>query len=257
MMLWSLISAKASPGVTTTALAAVAASAEGEAMVAELDPAGADLAVRAQVAYEPPSLVALAAAGRRGLTPELVAAHTCVIGPGLTVLFGPTDGTRASMLLTATGVALGQALAHLKGYVFADCGRWSPGSPSSPILAAAATTVVVLRPDPAEVEHVRCILPELGTLAADVVVAVVGRRPCSADEVAEVLGLDLIGVLENDPSTAGGLARAHSRKGVRRTPLVRSVASMVEALASRSLKSTESAGPAGSVGPKPGVQITR
>lgn len=233
-MLWAFLSLKSSPGATTTALAATAASGPEAALFVELDPAGGDLAARAQVAFAPPGLMALAAAGRRGVSDELVTEHARSIGPGLPVLLGPTDGTQAAAVVGSVAGVLAPALAARTGNVFADCGRWSPASPVNPILAAATATVVVLRPDPAEVDHVRCAVDDLQAVAANVVAAVVGRKPCSPSEVAEVLGVVVLGVVERDPRTSGALPRASRLGPVLRTPLVRSSATLLDALRQRS-----------------------
>ena len=231
--MWALVSAKGSPWVTTFGLAAVAALDPGEGLLAELDPAGGDIAIRAHSAYEAPGLMALAAAGRRGMTPELIAEFERSIGPGLAVLLGPTDGAQATAALASTGPIVAGALAGRPGTVFADCGRYSPSSPAAPVLAASEATVLVLRPEPGEVEHARCLLPTLRTVARDVVVVVAGRKPCKASEVAELLGVEVVGVIEHDARTAMGLAQARSLKGLRRTPLVRSAATVLDRLRDR------------------------
>lgn len=232
-MLWALVSAKGSPGVTTLA---AAAGVGGEALVCELDPAGGDLAARVQVAHEPPGLVTLAAVARRGLAAEMVADQLRTVGPGVPVLFGPPDAARATAALAALGPALGRALAGLEGHVMADCGRWSPASPAAEILEAASATVVVLRAEPDQVAHVHAALPALRSRSAEVVAVVVsGRRRPPVDQVARVLGVEVIGVVEHDPDAAAGLPRAASAPAVRRTPLVRSAATVLDTLAQRTV----------------------
>jgi MinD-like ATPase involved in chromosome partitioning or flagellar assembly len=231
--MWALVSAKGSPGVTTLGLAAVATLPPGEGLLAELDPAGGDVAVWAQTAFEAPGLMALAAAGRRGMTPDLVASYERAIGPGLAVLLGPTDGAQAAAALASTGPTLAAALAGRRGEVFADCGRFSPGSPNTPILAAADATVLVLRPEPGEIEHARCLLPTLRSVTRSLVVVVAGRKPCNPNEVADFLRLEVVGVVDRDSRTAEALARATNAKTLRRTPLVRSAATVFDRLRER------------------------
>lgn len=231
-MLFALLSAKGSPGVTTLA---AAAAVGGEALMLELDPAGGDLAARAQVAHEPPGLMSLAAVARRGVVPEMVVDQTRTVGPGIPVLFGPPDAARATAVLTTLGPDLSRALALIGGDVLADCGRWSSSSPTGGVVAAAATTVVVLRAEPDQVAHIHAVLPTLRALSSDVVVAVVaGRQPWAVDDVAQALGIDAIGVVERDPETAAGLVRTESVQRVRRTALVRSAATILDALRRRS-----------------------
>jgi MinD-like ATPase involved in chromosome partitioning or flagellar assembly len=232
-MMWALVSAKGSPGVTTLGLAAVATMAPGEGLLAELDPAGGDVAVWAQSAYEAPGLMALAAAGRRGMTPELVAQYERAVGPGLAVLLGPTDGAQATAALASTSPILAAALASRGGAVFADCGRFGPGAPTTPVLASAETTVLLLRPVPGEIEHARCLVPTLRSVTADVVAVLAGRKPCKPAEVAELLGVEVVGVVDRDVRTAEGLARAANLKALRRAPLVRSAATVLDRLRER------------------------
>lgn len=232
----SVLSVKRSPGVTTFGLAAVATLAPGDGLLAELDPAGGDVAIWAQSAYDPPGVMALAAAGRRGMTPELVADYERTVGPGLAVLLGSTDGAQAAAALATVGPQLAAALAARPGVVFADCGRFSPTSPAAPFVAASEVTVLMLRPDPAEIEHARCLLPALRALATEVVAVVAGHKPCKPAEVGEFLGLKVVGVVDRDARTAGGLARATSLKALRRTPLVRAAATVVDHLGARAAR---------------------
>ena len=232
--MWALVSAKGSPGVTTLGLAMAAASPAGEGLFAELDPAGGDVAVWARSAYEPPGLMALAAAGRRGISPELLAEHVRSGGAGLAVLLGPTDGAQAAAALGSTGPILAAALAAWPGPAFADCGRFSLNSPVGPVLSAAQATVLVLRPEPAELEHARCLLPTIRSLSKDVVAVVTARRPSKPREVGEVLGVEVVGVVDRDPRAAEAIARAASVKGLRRTALVRSAATILDRLGERS-----------------------
>ena len=234
--MWSVVSAKGSPGVTTFGLAAVATRAPAEALLAEVDPAGGDIAIWAQSAYEPPGMMALAAAGRRGMTPELLGDYERAVGPGLAVLLGPTDGAQAAAALATVGPQLAAALAARPGLVIADCGRFSPTSPAAPVVAAAEVTVLVLRPEPAEIEHARCLLPALRSLATEVVAVVAGHKPCKPAEVGEFLGLEVVGVVDRDARTAGSLARATNLKALRRTPLVRAAATVLDRLGERTAR---------------------
>jgi hypothetical protein len=118
--------------------------------------------------------------------------------------------------------------------VFVDCGRFSPASPAAPVLAVAEATVLMLRPEPGEIEHARCLLPTLRSVAGDVVAVVAGRKPCKPTEVAKFLEVEVVGVVDRDPRTAEGLARATNLKALRRTPLVRSAATVLDHLRDRS-----------------------
>jgi hypothetical protein len=139
-------SAKGSPGVTTTVAALAATWPQGRRLLlAELDPAGGDLAVRFDLAPEP-GLVTLAAAGRRALDERTLLAHTQVIpGHGRhdahapRVLPAPVSADQATAALVALRGRLApvlEALPTIDGTdVLVDCGRLDPGSPAA---AAAA-----------------------------------------------------------------------------------------------------------------------
>jgi MinD-like ATPase involved in chromosome partitioning or flagellar assembly len=91
-MLVAFASAKGSPGVTTTA-AALGSVWPADVVVADMDPAGGDLALRLRAPQERPldperGLLSLAAAARRGLEPGEIAAHTQTTDGGLDVLTG-------------------------------------------------------------------------------------------------------------------------------------------------------------------------
>ncbi|MGH9285807.1 MAG: hypothetical protein ACRD0M_09075, partial [Acidimicrobiales bacterium] len=207
-MLVALFSAKGSPGVTTLALAAGAAATGGH-LVAECDPAGGDLAARAELSVEARGLVSLAANARRGLGADVIGEHLCSVGPGVVTLLGPGDGARAATALAAAAGPLARAFAALDATVLADCGRWAPGSPATPLLAMADVVVVVLRAEPDQVDHARfaaaTLARDAGALALAVVVAG-GRWP--GDQVSEALGIDVIATVEDDRRAALALARA-------------------------------------------------
>src|SRR5690625_1355513 len=84
--------AKGSPAVTTTATA-LAMTWQRDVVLADLDPAGGDVALRARTPNEDVldpdvGLLSLAAAARRGLAPEEVPDHLQVIDGGTHVLAG-------------------------------------------------------------------------------------------------------------------------------------------------------------------------
>lgn len=76
MTLIAFASVKASPWVTTTALAIAAGWAPGQrVLLAELDPRGGDLALRFGLAPVK-GIATLAVAARRGAQPDLIWQHT-------------------------------------------------------------------------------------------------------------------------------------------------------------------------------------
>src|SRR5690625_3247432 len=112
-MLIALASAKGSPGVTTTATA-LAMTWQRDVVLADLDPAGGDVALRARTPNEDVldpdvGLLSLAAAARRGLAPEEVPEHLQVIDGGTHVLAGvtrPEQVTGIGAVWPTSGAAL-------------------------------------------------------------------------------------------------------------------------------------------------------
>lgn len=218
MTLVALASAKASPGVTTTTLLLAAAWPHDDVVVVEADPDGGDLAARYGLASEP-SLVSAAAAMRRG--PEVAdpLAHAQTLPGGIRALMGPAGGDQAHGALAA-GAFLADALASLDPtVVLVDCGRLRAASPARPLVDAADMTVIVARPRLDEVRH----LAHRADLAGRVGVVCIGQKPYDPQEVADALGVVLLGVLADDAAAADALrnGRGHAQ-ALRRSPLARS-----------------------------------
>jgi hypothetical protein len=240
----AFVSAKGSPGVTTT-VAALAATwpTNRRLTVVEVDPSGGDLAVRFDLAAEP-GLVSLAAAGRRELSGETVAAHMQPLpaaaaeppaetGPRAErrVLVGPVAADQAHAALLALRGRLGDVLADLDGDVLADCGRLDPNSPALEVVARADLVVAVVRPAVAEIHHLQTRLAALRLPAVSLLM--VGDRPYGVVDVAEIVGADPMGALPDDRRAAQALAGAHAdgRRVLRRSPLVRTAGAVAQGIA--------------------------
>jgi len=229
-------SAKASPGVTTT-IAALAATwpRDRELHIAELDPAGGDLAVRYDLAVEP-GLVTLAAAGRRELSPDTVLAHSQQLPvaagePSRRILVGPVAADQAAASLGTLRLGLPRVLAALGSDVLVDCGRLDPGSPVQDVATEADLLVVVTRPVIAEVHHLAGRLASLRPRAVSLLL--IGERPYSVAEVAEAVGASPLGTLPADERAAAALTSAYadSSRLPRRARLLRDARAVAEGLA--------------------------
>lgn len=222
----ALASAKASPGVTTTALALAAAWPDGRPVtVFEADTDGGDLAAWLGLASQP-SLVTLAAEGRHRLDGDSLARHT-----------QSWPGTAASFLVSPVGVdQTGAALAALAragladalvglggGHVLVDCGRLRPGGTQFGLLPPEVPVVLVARPTLAEVAHVRAAVAVLDR-ARRVGVVLVGERPYPADDVAAAVGVPVLGLVSLDRRAAAGVASGRSGRVFARSLLGRSAA---------------------------------
>lgn len=248
MSLVAVGSAKGSPGATTlvAALGSVWPASAG-VLLAELDPAGGDLAIRLGLPAEP-GLVTLAAEGRRGVTPELVWEHTSSF-PGSEVahvLAGPASADQATAALAAVGGKLAEVLAGLADVdVLADCGRLDPGSPALAVARRADLVVVVARSSVAEIRHLSTRVAAL-RLRAPVALVLVGDRPYGVAEVAGAVGVEALGAVAHDARGAElvSAGTANGSRLARTSPLMRTTRSLADTLVARLGPPARDAGPA-------------
>ncbi|MGH9069039.1 MAG: hypothetical protein ACRD0J_16365 [Acidimicrobiales bacterium] len=231
MSLWAFASLSGSPGVTTTAVLAGACAAR-RALVVEADPFGSALSARFGLAPRP-GLSTLVAA-RRDRSPEAPWAHAQVLPGGLEVLVG-LPSVAQTLALHGDWAELGETLAALDGLAIADMGRLLPGPPAPLALARAAQALaVVVRPSIAEAARVRAALPLLHALNENLGLVVIGRHPYGPEEVSRATGVEVFGVLADDPAGAGlAGGRTGSPRALRRSALVRSVAGLVRDMETR------------------------
>jgi hypothetical protein len=196
MALITVAAAKGSPGATTTALA-MGALWPRQVLVAECDVSGADISLRMSaedggVLDAERGLLSLAAAGRKGLSSDLVLAHCQRVIGGLDVLVGPRVPEQAAGL-TNLWPQLGPALDGLTGYdVIADCGRIGASTPQTALIRASRLFVLVCTIDPSSVVHTRERLTTLAPtldptspVGTPIAVAVIGP-PKAHDAVSQV-----------------------------------------------------------------------
>jgi MinD-like ATPase involved in chromosome partitioning or flagellar assembly len=226
-MLVALVSAKGSPGVTTTGLAMVAAAGAGDALLVEADPAGGDLECWCGPLGEP-GLLAVATDVARDADSETVAGHAVEVTGGVRAIVAPTSESAATATIVPMVAGLGATLAMRDTTVVMDCGRWSPAHRASGLVGAAGLVVVVCRPTLDSIEHARGHIDALRRVNRAVAGLVVGgTQPYGPDEVAAALGVPVVGVLPWDPRGVmalvedGASARAWQRSALARaTPLV-------------------------------------
>lgn len=202
-MLITLLSAKGSPGVTTTAAAlAAAASPQLDTLVVEVDPSGGDIEVLTGVTGEP-GLLRVANDLRRNVEAEVLPAYAVAAPAGVPAILAPTSAPATASVVTSVADRLGSALRTLPGAVLADAGRWDPAQPSAGRIAGADVVAIVCRPTALSVEHARHLLDRIREVTRPVVVVLVGDRPYGAGEIASVLETPVAGVIAWDP---GGVA---------------------------------------------------
>jgi MinD-like ATPase involved in chromosome partitioning or flagellar assembly len=246
-MLVAFASAKGSPGVTTTAVALGSVWPSG-VVVADMDPAGGDLALRLRTPGQAPldperGLLSLAAAARRGLEPGEVSVHAQTTDGGLDVLTGVSNPEQV------TGIgpvwpAVATALRDLPDVdVLADCGRVVPGTPVLPVLTTADAVVLCVR---ASVESYAHLRERLRWLSGPLRIGDIGSIPVGivlrtgVSDTGAVRDLDrllqhdrlqvsVIGRVAEDHRAALGLAGEWTRR-LSRSLLIRSARELVSAV---------------------------
>ncbi|MDX6246836.1 MAG: hypothetical protein QOF10_196 [Kribbellaceae bacterium] len=247
MGLYVVAAAKGSPGVTTASVA-LAGAWQGDPILADLDPAGGDIALRyrdqAGVPLDPDrGLLSLGAAVRRGSTEVQLADHVQMLSGGLEVLVGVTSPSQVQGLGPAWQ-HLARSLRSVPGRdVIADCGRLMPGSATVPVLQNADALLLVARPTVEGLSHLRerirgfSEVLQLGTYDAVPVGVALVTSYRDSRVVGEVQGiLDrarlpawVLGILADDDKAAEAVRTGDGRKA-RSSLLLRSAAGIAERL---------------------------
>ncbi|MDA8356548.1 MAG: hypothetical protein M0Z95_09720 [Actinomycetota bacterium] len=213
-------------------------------LVVEADPAGGTLAASAGWPPEP-GLVSLAAAARRGAEPSLVFEHCRTLPGGASVLAGPARGDQAKSALRMLATLLGQ-LGDLDADVLVDCGRLDDTAVVLGIFERTARAdratcanratrgdraVLVSRRRLADLQALSSWI-DAHPAGPGTGLVVVGDGPYPDAEIAEALGLAVLGHLPWDPGTPDALVayRASDRR-LRMAPLVRAARTLAEHLA--------------------------
>ena len=220
---------KHAPGATTLAVAMVGLATGRAAFLIEADPQGGDVAARAGLPLDP-GLLSLAAAARRGLTPQLLNAHTQRLANGATALLAPSSPNHSRAALTGLRGQIADLIAHRPGVTIVDVGRWEPRSGAAEMSLSADLALVVFRPTVEGVEHVRTRLEALPKMRTMFVA--LGERPYRATEVSSALGGAPVHAIADDRRAAElAGAGAPFDRWLRRTAYARSVAALLDALA--------------------------
>ena len=219
-------------GVTTLALALAATwPKERRVLLVEADPAGGTLAAASGWPPEP-SLVSLAAAGRRALDPDLVWEHCQELPGGAAVLAGPASADQARSALGMLA-GLSSHLGMLDADVLVDCGRLDAPASGAGVFEGADRVLLGARPRLADL-HALATWQEANPFdSGRVALVLVGDGPYPDAEIAEALGIEVLARLPWDPEAAGALVSVPaSAREVRLAPLVRATRSMADQLAS-------------------------
>ena len=250
MSLFCLCSAHGSPGVSTTALALAGVWPEGRrCLLVEADPFGGVMAARFGL-KDTPGLASLASVARRGLDTEMVWRHAQQLPGGLPILVGPPSAEQAHAVLRDLASVFADWCAG-EGHVdvLVDCGRIAPGSPVLEVMVQAEKVLVLTRP---RADQLRPAAHQLRTLNASAIRAalvLVGDTPYGQGEVASALEVDVAGMVALDAQAAEALTGGAWSGDLRRSLLVRSVASLAESLGPGPTHSTAQQLDAGSASP--------
>lgn len=200
---------KGGPGATTLAvgLAGAWAAAGRSVLVADLDPAGGDVAAHLPVEDLRRGVAPLLGVVGSRLDAAAVAAESTMAGANLWVLNGlPCPDTAGLLQPAATRALLGAVRAlDAVELVVVDPGRLLPGSVAAVALGAADAGVLAVRPDLPGALAARRALDAVADLPGLAVMAVgAQRRSADVTDLAEALGRRVAGVVPAD------------RRGVRR-----------------------------------------
>jgi len=239
MPLIALASVKSSPGVTTAALALAGVwKTAPRRLLVEADPAGGDLGLWLGLPAAP-GLAGLAAAARHGHDGDLPWRHARELAGGIHLITVAAGAEQAAACVSAlTAANLPEELAGGPEPVLADCGRLYPGSPALAVAAAAAVTLLVVRPRVSELAHLEPRIRGLERAGLRLALILVpdGRRPPGepsypAGEITAALGVPVQAALPADPRAAEQLCRRAGDPGpARRLPLLREAAAVAAAL---------------------------
>ena len=260
MVAVAFVSAKGSPGCTTTVLALSSCwpevAPDRRVLVAECDPAGGDMASGYLRGNLDGSRGLVALAGQRSADP-LAAVWEQVLAlddDGQRLLLpGLTDPRQASGLGTAWA-ALSEAFGGLEEQeppvdVLVDLGRLHTAHEPVVVRQRADLVVLVTRSSLPAVVAARAAAVELKAAPSDgrsgrMACLVVGEgQPYSAKEIAEACALPVIGVLPYDPVSAATFSiGAASGRRLPRSPLMRSVRALATSLLDEAVATLEVVG---------------
>jgi hypothetical protein len=261
----AVASRKASPGVTTlTALLAAYWHEPGASrLVVEADPSGGTLAARFSTAHRlswDPGLLALSTSRSR-LSGERLPSVAQEIEEGLWVAAAPPAPDQVSAGLARMGDQ-GAAQLAAAGDIraFVDCGRLTAGSPAISLARRAALTILLCRPRLDEVHALAPAVTELNDAGCTLGLICVGDRPYTPTEVADTVGIELLGVLPVDDRAAAAFDADGLNAGrvLRRSALAATMAELAGLIGARvaaTLAPAPAPAPARAPAPAPGRAV--
>lgn len=241
MAVIAVVSAKGSPGATTTMVALTRAWARAHrgrrAIGIDFDPSGGDVAAGALAGTAPGAAGVLALATRRkdAACPTVESAAVALDSDRAAALVpGVPDAARAGAIPLAWDV-LSEALPELAGDgvdLIIDGGRLDGSAPVPRWLEAADRVLLVVRASLPWVNAAHRLAHACPAPARAALVVVEAPSPYSPREVARAVGLPLLGAIPHDPRSAA----VHSdgttpARGYGRNPFARAIEQLANACA--------------------------
>ncbi|MFC7326858.1 hypothetical protein [Marinactinospora rubrisoli] len=228
----ALFSLGGAPGVTTLAMALASVwPEESGAVLVEADAAGGDIGTWHRLPASP-GLTDLAAASRHRQpgAGEGPGAHTQTLPGGLAVCVAPVTADRAGGAVrlladNAPTLATGPGPA-----VIVDLGRLAPRSPTARLALHADTALLVTRDDTAQLRRVKESVPAFTESFSRLRLVVVGGGE-SAKEIANVMGIPVLGRIRSDDKAAAFLRGERRISRPQRRPLFKAAATLAGRLA--------------------------
>ena len=242
MSVIAVTSSRTSPGATSlaTGLALALSSDYERSLLIEADPAGGVLSLRFDLDVTP-SLTTFGSDTRNGYTHDLVWHNTQDLR-GTRCIPGPVDPRLARSWVERITPMLVEHLPTLGAPAIIDLGWIAEDGPSLPLAAAADATLVVTRPEIAEVQALLFQVRQLQAAGATVGLVTIGTAPNDPQEVAAVAGVPLVAVLPDDAVVAAALRGAKfAPNKFRRSLLWRTIGGIAASLVDPGLMMSRSA----------------
>jgi len=205
-MMVAVASRKGSPGATTVAslLAAHWQRGADKRLILEVDPSGGTLAARWSGAHGltwEPGLLDLSSI-RRDLDHDVLDQVSQPLDEGVAVIPSPPSPDQIGRGIERLGDRV-KRLAELDGLtVFADVGRLGVLSPALSVARAAVLTLIVCRPSLEQIQGLIPAVVELKAAGCVLGLVTIGDGPYDPNEVADIAGIELLGVIAYAPKTA-------------------------------------------------------
>ncbi len=242
----SLVAIAGDDATTTTLALAAAWPVSDDVLVVEADPRGGSLAAWLDIPVGPSlsAVVTRASPGEWAVIDRL----SRLTPSGLRVIPAPVRAVEATRAVAEAADVIFPTLAPLVSpVVLADAGPFG-GAAGPPAVVTQSTLAVVVhnqaqqsaRAAGVRLERLAECFEQLTACAVEAVLAVIGRAPFDADEIADFVGAGAIATppvfaLADDPLAAAVLAGRSgvSRRRLLRLPLLRSSAALAAFLSNR------------------------